>query len=111
RTVLYIEDNLSNLRLIESVLTHRPDVKLIPALDGRVVIGFARDHRPDLILLDMDLPGMHGLDVLQALQGDPASRDIPVVVVSADATERQKTRAIDGGAAHYLTKPIEVRQF
>jgi CheY-like chemotaxis protein len=110
-TVLYIEDNLSNLRLVESILKHRPNVKLIPAMEGRVGIGLVKDHQPDLVLLDLDLPGMHGTDVLAVLRNDPASRDIPVVVVSADATERQKTRLAEAGANGYLTKPIEVTEF
>jgi len=111
RTVLYIEDNISNLRLVETILQRRPNVKLIPAMDGHVGIGLAKDHQPDLVLLDLDLPDMHGREVLRALRDDPASRDIPVVVVSADATERQIARLTDAGAHSYLTKPIEVKKF
>src|SRR5207237_4300031 len=86
-------------------------VKLIPAMDGSVGVRLVKDHQPDLVLLDVDLPGLPGPQVLKALREDPASRDIPVVVVSADATERQIKRMLDAGALCYLTKPIDVKRF
>src|SRR6185436_5251073 len=93
-TVLYIEDNLSNLRLIEHILQHRPAAKLITAMQGRLGWELAREHHPDLILLDMNLPDISGHDLLLRLQADPLTRPIPVVVISADATSRQIERLL-----------------
>lgn len=106
--VLYIEDNLSNLRLLECILARRPGIQLASAMYGRLGLEIARERRPDLILLDVHLPDVPGWEVLAALQEDPATRDIPVVVISADATSRQVQRLTQVGAAAYLTKPIDV---
>ncbi len=108
--VLYIEDNLSNLRLIERVLAHRPDVKLLPAMQGRLGLELARQHRPSLILLDLHLPDLPGHEVLRHLQGDPRTRDIPVIVISADATPGQVQRLKATGAYDYLTKPLDIQR-
>jgi CheY-like chemotaxis protein len=109
RRVLYVEDNVSNLRLVESVLRHRPGVSLLSAMQGGVGLDLARHHRPDLILLDRHLPDMPGDQVLRLLREDPRTRDIPVVIVSADALPDQAQRLREAGAAAYLTKPIDVR--
>ena len=109
-TVLYIEDNLSNLKLIERLLVHSGDVVLVPAMQGRLGLALAREHQPDVILLDLHLPDMRGDQVLTHLRGDPATADIPVVVLSADATPGQAERLLASGAAAYLTKPLDVRQ-
>jgi PAS domain S-box-containing protein len=111
RTVLYIENNISNFRLIERVLAHRPGIDLLPAMQGHLGLELAREHHPDLILLDLHLPDMHGSEVLAELHGDDRVRDIPVVVVSADATPGQIQRLLDAGARDYLTKPLDVQQF
>jgi PAS domain S-box-containing protein len=108
RTVLYIEDNLSNLKLVERLLERVPAVRLIPAMQGQLGLELARRHQPDLILLDLHLPDLHGRDVLQALKDDPATARIPVVVLSADATPSQVERLLAAGAADYATKPIDV---
>jgi CheY-like chemotaxis protein len=110
-TVLYVEDNLSNLRLVERILTRRPDVQLLVALQGRIALELARQHRPDLILLDVHLPDLNGDAVLAELQRDPVLREIPVVVVSADATSGQIERLRRSGARDYLTKPLDVKRF
>ncbi len=110
-TVLYVEDNLSNVRLIESVLARRPSVKLLPAMQGRLALDLAREHRPDLILLDLHLPDIPGDEVLRRLQEDPRTQQIPVVVISADAFEGRIKRLLTAGARGYLTKPIDVREF
>jgi signal transduction histidine kinase len=110
RTVLYIEDNLSNLRLMEYMLAERPDIKLLSAMQGSVGFDLAREHRPDLILLDLHLPDILGDEVLRRLQATPETRKIPVVMVSADATRREIDRLLDAGATDYLTKPLDVRQ-
>ena len=110
-TALYIEDNLSNLKLIQGVLARRPEVRLIAAMHGRMGIDLARQHRPDLILLDLQLPDMSGNEILYLLRSDDETRDIPVVVISADATRGQVQSLLAAGASAYLTKPIDVQQF
>ena len=110
-TVLYIEDNLSNLRLIEQVLSRRPNATLLSAMQGRLGLDLAREHRPDLILLDLHLPDLSGEDVLRQLLAEPRTRDIPVVVLSADATPGQVERLLAVGAQAYLTKPLDVPKF
>jgi CheY-like chemotaxis protein len=107
-TVLYIEDNASNVRVLEGVLAHRPGVKLLTAVDAQTGLALAQRDRPGLILLDMHLPDASGEDVLWRLQANAGTRDIPVVALSADATPGRITRTLARGARHYLTKPIDV---
>ena len=107
-SILYIEGNLSNLKLVERLLDRLPDVRLIPAMQGQLGMDLARRHLPDLILLDLHLPDLHGREVLLQLKRDPATATIPVVVLSADATETQVRRLRADGVADYLTKPIDV---
>jgi CheY-like chemotaxis protein len=109
--VLYIEDNLPNLRLVERLLTHRPNVKLFSAMHASLGLELAREHRPSLILLDLQLPDIPGPEVLERLQRDPATREIPVVVISADATLGQIDRLRAAGAREFLTKPLDVQRF
>jgi PAS domain S-box-containing protein len=111
RTVLYIEDNFSNLMLVEELLKGEQNVELLTAMQGRIGLDLARKHAPDLILLDLHLPDLPGWDVLNQLQSNDATRHIPVVVVSADATRQQIDRLTAGGARGYLTKPINVTEF
>lgn len=108
-TLLYVEDNLSNVRLVTRLLAARPAVTLIHAIDGETGIQTARVRHPDLIFLDLHLPDLPGEEVLRQLCDDPALRGIPVVVVSADATGGQKRRALASGASMYLTKPLDLR--
>ena len=109
-TVLYIEDNLANLNLVQRVFSSRHDIEIIPALQGRLGIDLARQHHPVLILLDLHLPDLPGDEVLQQLCDDPVTASIPVVILSADATERQQQRLLAAGASAYLTKPLDIRQ-
>ena len=111
RTLLYIEDNLSNLRLVEQILKLRSHITVVSAMQGRLGFDLATQHRPDLILLDLHLPDVHGAKVLEWLQADPRTRDLPVVIVSADATSDQVARLLQGGARAYLTKPLALPQF
>jgi PAS domain S-box-containing protein len=111
RTILYVEDNLSNLTLIEQMLAEQPEIKLITAMQGQLGIELARQHSPDLILLDLHLPDLPGWEVLSRLQRNEATREIPVVVISADATSRQIKRFIAAGARAYLTKPLDMQEF
>jgi PAS domain S-box-containing protein len=111
RVVLYVEDNLANLSLVESIFEGRTDVQILPALQGRLGLELAREHLPDLILLDLHLPDIPGEVVLRELAADARTRDIPVLVVSADATPRQIDRLRSAGAKDYLTKPIDIDRF
>jgi signal transduction histidine kinase/ActR/RegA family two-component response regulator len=110
-SILYVEDNLSNIRLVERILEHRQGIKLISCMQGRMALDIARDHRPNTILLDIHLPDMTGQDVLEALKTDTVTRPIPVIIISADATAGTLDRLMEAGAHGYLTKPIEVRRF
>lgn len=111
RNVLYIEDNLSNLQLVERLLARRPEVKLLAAMQAGLGLELAAQHGPDLILLDLHLPDMTGHEALVRLHNDPRTCDIPVVVLSADATSGQIARLLAAGAKDYLTKPLEVPKF
>ena len=109
--ILYIEDNASNLMLVEQLLAERPEFQLITALRGQLGFDMAREHNPDLILLDLHLPDLPGWQVLDQLKRNLATSYIPVVIVSADATKRQIDRLLEAGAAAYLTKPLELTEF
>ena len=111
RTVLYVEDNLSNLTPIERLLARRPGVRLLSAMQGRLCLDLSREHHPDLVLLDLHLPDIGGDEVLRRLRDSPETRQIPVVIVSADATPRQIERLRADGARDYLTKPVDVKKF
>jgi PAS domain S-box-containing protein len=111
RTLLYIEDNLSNLTLVEQILEERPEIELLTAMQGQVGLDLACQHLPDLILLDLHLPDLPGWDVLGQLKIGEMTASIPVVVISADATSRQIKRLLKAGAVSYLTKPLDVTEF
>jgi PAS domain S-box-containing protein len=111
RRVHYVEDNETNVEVMRGILAQRPQLTLDVStlgLDGLTAI---RSHRPDLILLDMHLPDVDGLELLRQLQRDPACADIPIVVVSADATPTRIAEALAAGARHYLTKPLNLAGF
>ncbi|HAF02240.1 MAG TPA: hypothetical protein DCG89_00340 [Spartobacteria bacterium] len=109
--VLYIEDDPVNFALVEQILKTRPALKLLQATCGENGVALAQSHIPQLILLDLNLPDIHGSDVLRRLQEDGATARIPVVVISADATASQIERLLAAGARNYLTKPISVEPF
>ncbi len=110
-TILYVEDNLANLALVETVLATRPEISVLPALQGQIGLELAAEHAPDLVLLDLHLPDMSGVDVLRRLRAGERTREIPVVIVSADATADSMRRLQAEGATTYLTKPIDVDEF
>ena len=110
-TLLYIEDNIGNVRLIERLLAHRPNIRMITSLEGREGLEKARQQRPDLILLDVHLPDISGIDVLRELCDDERTASIPVVMLSADASLDQIKRFNDAGARDYLTKPLDLHYF
>jgi PAS domain S-box-containing protein len=110
-TLLYVEDNLANLSLVETILASRPGWKTIPALQGRLGAELACEHVPDLVLLDLHLPDVQGDEVLRRLRADKRTARIPVVMISADATPRTIDRLRAQGADAYLTKPLDVDEF
>jgi len=110
-TLLYVEDNLANLSLVETILLSRPGWRTIPALQGQLGVELAREHVPDVVLLDLHLPDIGGDEVLRRLRADPRTSSIPVIVVSADATPASLERLRHAGADAYLTKPLDVDDF
>jgi PAS domain S-box-containing protein len=111
RTVLYVEDNPANLKLIEQLIARRPDLRLLTATDATLGIKLARDHQPDVILMDINLPGISGIKALHILLADPLTQHIPVVAISANAMPHDIRRGLDAGFFRYLTKPIKVNEF
>ncbi len=111
RRILYIEDNFSNVTLVDQMLADRTALEMMSAMQGRVGLELARQHTPDLILLDLHLPDLPGWQVLAQLKADHLTREIPVVVLSADATAPQISRLLSAGAHAYLTKPIDISEF
>ncbi len=111
RIVLYVEDNLSNIALIEHIMVHRPHVRLVAAMQGRLGLDLAREHRPDLILLDLHLPDISGEEVLHGLRQVAELKDIPVIVISADATRGRIERLTTMGVLDYLPKPLDIKRF
>jgi CheY-like chemotaxis protein/two-component sensor histidine kinase len=109
--LLYVEDNLGNLKLVEAIMERLPWVKLITAMQGRLALDLAQEHHPDLILLDLHLPDMHGSEVLRRLKTEPATQNIPVIILSADAMTENIKDLLAGGARAYLTKPIDIQEF
>ena len=109
-SVAYIEDNLANVRLMERLAKRRPGVSLVHAVQGRLGLDLVTSSPPDLIFLDLHLPDMSGEEVLRRLMAEPATRDIPIVVVSADANPSQVRRVMEIGARGYLTKPFDVEE-
>ncbi|KAF0109571.1 MAG: multi-sensor hybrid histidine kinase [Chloroflexi bacterium] len=110
-TILYVEDNLSNITLMEKIVARLPGVELISTMQGCMAMDLARQHKPRLILLDLNLPDVNGAEVLQWLRADSETKDIPVVVMSADAMPSQIEHLLAIGAQDYLTKPIDVKVF
>lgn len=111
RTLLYVEDNPANLMLVEDLIKRRSDLRLLSARDGHAGIVIARQAQPDVILMDINLPGISGIKALQLLGSDPTTAHIPVIAVSANAMPRDIRRGMDAGFFRYLTKPIKVAEF
>jgi len=110
RIVHYVEDNETNVEVMRGILSQRPQVLMEVSGTGEEALRAIRARQPDLVLLDMHLPDMDGLELLERLKGDPATAEVPVVVVSADATLRQIEAAMRAGARQYLTKPVSVAE-
>jgi CheY-like chemotaxis protein len=111
-TILYIEDNSANVDLVQQIVEMKlTGVKLITNSAGLKAVQLASEHQPDVILLDLNLTDIHGSEVIQRLKKEPLTRDIPVIVISADAMTEQIDRLISLGAKNYLTKPIDIGLF
>ena len=111
RTLLYVEDNPANLLLVENLLERRPDIHLLSAQDGFHGIEIARASLPDVILMDINLPGINGIHTLEILRKDPVTAHIPVIAISANAMPRDIVRGLEVGFFRYLTKPIKLNEF
>jgi CheY-like chemotaxis protein len=110
-TILYVEDNLANVELVEQILAGRSNLRLLRAQDGTQGIEMARSHRPDVILMDINLPGISGVEALNVLRAHPATRHIPVLAVSANAMPFDIAHGLASGFFCYLTKPFLVNEF
>ncbi len=111
RTLLYVEDNPANMMLVEDLIARRPDVRLLSARDGNRGVDIARASNPDVILMDINLPGISGIEALRILAMDPATAHIPVIALSANAGARDVAKGLEAGFFRYLTKPIKVPEF
>jgi len=111
RSVLCVEDNPANLRLIEQLVARRPHMRLLSASEATVGIQLARAHQPEVILMDINLPGISGIRALALLREDPLTQNIPVIAISANAMPRDIRKGLDAGFFRYLTKPIKVHEF
>jgi CheY-like chemotaxis protein len=110
-TLLYVEDNPANLMLVEQLIARRPDMRLLTAKDGNLGIQTARAAHPEVILMDINLPGISGIDALKILREDPATSHIPVIALSANAMPRDIEKGLAAGFFRYLTKPIKIHEF
>jgi signal transduction histidine kinase/ActR/RegA family two-component response regulator len=111
RTLLYVEDNPANLELVEQLVARRADLRMLSAADAALGIEFARTCQPDLILMDINLPGISGIEALKILRADPSTAHIPILALSANAGARDIEKGLEAGFFNYLTKPIRVDQF
>ena len=111
RTLLYVEDNPANLKLVEQLIARRPTLRLLSAVDGNMGIQLARANQPEVILMDINLPGISGIEALKILHDDPVTAHIPVVALSANAMPRDIEKGLAAGFFSYLTKPIKVKEF
>jgi len=111
RTLLYVEDNPANLKLVERLIARRSDLRLLSAIDGNRGVELARSCQPDVILMDINLPGISGIEALKILREDKATAHIPVVALSANAIPRDIEKGLEAGFFRYLTKPIKVNDF
>ena len=111
RTLLYVEDNPANLMLVEGLIERRPDIRLLSARDGERGVEMARESQPDVILMDINLSGISGIQALRILRADPTTAHIPVVALSANAMPLDIVRGLEAGFFRYLTKPIKINEF
>lgn len=111
RTLLYVEDNPANLMLVEQIIEGHPSLRMLSARDGYIGVALARVHLPDMILMDINLPGISGIEALNILYQDPTTSHIPVIALSANAMLRDIEKGLEAGFFRYLTKPIKINEF
>jgi PAS domain S-box-containing protein len=111
RTLLYVEDNPANLKLVEQIIARHPDMRLLSAVNGNLGIESARANLPEAILMDLNLPGISGFEALEILRSDPLTAHIPVVAISANAMPFDIERGLRAGFLRYITKPVIVDEF
>jgi len=111
RTLLYVEDNPANLMLVEQIIESHPQVRMLSARNGNLGIALARAHLPDVILMDINLPGISGIQALKILREGPVTAHIPVIALSANAMFRDIEKGLEAGFFRYLTKPIKINEF
>jgi CheY-like chemotaxis protein len=111
QTLLYVEDNPANLVLIEQLVARRADLRMLSAADGQLGIEFARAHQPDVILMDINLPGISGAEAMKILRADPLTAHIPIIALSANAMPSDIANGLEAGFFSYLTKPIKIGEF
>ena len=111
RTLLCVEDNPANLKLVEELIARRPDLRLLTAVNGTLGIELARAAQPEMILMDVNLPDISGIEAMKILREDPVTAHIPIVALSANAMPRDIKKGLEAGFFRYLTKPIKVNEF
>jgi PAS domain S-box-containing protein len=111
RTLLYVEDNPANLMLVEQIVEGIPSLRMFSATDGNAGVASARTHLPDVILMDINLPGISGTEAMRLLHMDPATKHIPIIALTANAMLRDIKNGLDAGFFRYLTKPIKINEF
>ncbi|MBL0122830.1 MAG: response regulator [Betaproteobacteria bacterium] len=111
RTVLYVEDNPDNMELVRQIIARRHDLRLLSAVDGKLGIESARANRPAVILMDINLPGISGIDAMKILRADPLTAHIPIIALSANAMPREVEKGVENGFFDYVTKPIKISEF
>jgi CheY-like chemotaxis protein len=110
-TLLYVEDNPANLKLVEQIIARHPDIRLLTAVNGKSGIEIARVSQPDVVLMDINLPGLNGFEALEIIRSDPATAHIPVIAISANAMPLDIERGLKAGFFRYIIKPIKVNEF
>jgi CheY-like chemotaxis protein len=110
-TVLYVEDNPANLKLVEEIISFRPNLRLLSTPDAPLGVALARAHQPRVILMDINLTGLNGSDALKVLQGNPRTAHIPVIAITANAMPRDIAKGLADGFFRYITKPIYLDEF
>ena len=111
QTLLYVEDNPANMKLVEQIIARHPEMRLLTATNGARGIEIARDCQPEVILMDINLPGINGFEALSILRSDPATAHIPVIALSANAMPCDIENGLEAGFFSYITKPIKVNEF
>ena len=111
RTLLYVEDNPANLELVEKIIARRPELRLLSAADAELGIKYARAYKPEVILMDINLPGISGIQAMKILRADPTTAHIPIIALSANALPHDIERALRAGFFDYVTKPIKLGKF